>query len=69
MTDLLMKTYRVWGEYGPVAYMTIEYKVQAESRDAARVEAIRLLKETDYWDRIGERNVYVEEEMPHLFRL
>jgi hypothetical protein len=41
--------------------MSIEYKVQAESRDAARVEAIRLLKETIYWDHIGERNVYVEE--------
>ena len=42
-----MKTYRVWGEYGPVAYMTIEYTVQAESREAARkgptVERDRLL--------------------------
>jgi hypothetical protein len=56
-----MKTYRVWGEYGPVAYMAIEYRVQAESREAARAEAIRLLKESGYWDRIGERNVYVEE--------
>ena len=56
-----MKTYRVWGEYGPVAYMAIEYSVEAESREAARKEAVRLLKETDYWDRIGERNVYVEE--------
>jgi hypothetical protein len=56
-----MKTYRVWGEYGIFANMSIEYKVQAESRDAARVEAIRLLKETSYWDQIGERNVYVEE--------
>jgi hypothetical protein len=58
-----MKTYLVWGEYGPVAYMTIEYKVQAESRDAARAEGIRLLKETDYWDRIGERNVYVMDPL------
>ena len=57
-----MKTYRVWGEYGPVASMAIEYRIQAESREAARAEAIRLLKETDYWDRIGERNVYVEED-------
>jgi hypothetical protein len=56
-----MKTYRVWGEYGPVACMAIEYTVQAESREAARKEAIELLKATDYWDRIGERNVYVEE--------
>lgn len=56
-----MKTYRVWGEYGPVAYMFIEYTVQAESREAARKEAIELLKATDCWDRIGERNVYVEE--------
>ena len=56
-----MKTYRVWGEYGPVAYMVIEYTVQAESREAARKEAIELLKATDRWDRIGERNVYVEE--------
>ena len=55
-----MKTYRVWGEYGPVAYMAIEYTVQAESREAARAEAIKLLKNTDHWDRIGERNVYVE---------
>jgi hypothetical protein len=56
-----MKTYRVWGEYGPVAYMAIEYTVQAESREAARTQAVRLLKESGYWDRIGERNVYVEE--------
>jgi hypothetical protein len=56
-----MKTYRVWGEYGPVVYMAIEYTVQAESREAARAEAIKLLKASDYWDRIGERNVYVEE--------
>lgn len=56
-----MKTYRVWGEYGPVAYMAIEYTVLAESREAARKEAIELLKATDRWDRIGERNVYVEE--------
>jgi hypothetical protein len=56
-----MKTYRVWGEYGPVAYMAIEYTVQAESREAARAQAIELLKETGYWDRIGERNVHVEE--------
>ena len=56
-----MKTYRVWGEYGPVAYMTIEYTVQAESLKDAREQAIQLLKKTDYWDRIGERNVYVEE--------
>ena len=56
-----MKTYHVWGEYGPVAYMAVEYRVQAESREAARAEAIRLLKDSGYWDRIGERNVYVEE--------
>lgn len=56
-----MKTYKVWGEYGPVAYMAIVYTVQAESRSSAREEAIRLLKESGYWDRIGERNVYVEE--------
>ena len=56
-----MKTYRVWGEYGPVAHMAVEYTVQAESREAARKEAIELLKATDYWDRIGKRNVYVEE--------
>ena len=55
-----MKTYRAWGEYGPVAYMAIEYKIQAESREAAREQAIKLLKNTDHWDRIGERNVYVE---------
>lgn len=41
--------------------MAIKYTVQAESREAARKEAIELLKATDYWDRIGERNVYVEE--------
>jgi hypothetical protein len=56
-----MKTYRVWGEYGPVANMAIEYKIQAESREAARRQAVELLKASDYWDRIGERNVYVEE--------
>ncbi len=56
-----LKCFRVWGEYGPVAYMAIEYRVQAESREAARAEAIRLLKDSGYWDRIGERNVYVEE--------
>jgi hypothetical protein len=56
-----MKTYRVWGEYGPVAYMAIEYTVQAESYEDARRQAVELLKATDYWDRIGERNVYVEE--------
>lgn len=56
-----MKTYRVWGEYGPVAYMAIEYTVRAESREDAREQAIKLLKNTDRWDRIGERNVYVEE--------
>lgn len=56
-----MKTYRVWGEYGPVAYMAIECTVHAESPKAAREQAVELLKETDYWDRIGERNVYVEE--------
>jgi hypothetical protein len=56
-----MKTYRVWGEYGPVAYMAIEYTVQAESLKDAREQAIQLLKKTDYCDRIGERNVYVEE--------
>lgn len=56
-----MKSYRVWGEYGPVAYMIIEYKIQAESREAARAQAIELLKASDRWDRIGERNVYVEE--------
>jgi hypothetical protein len=57
-----MKTYRVWGEYGPVAYDAIEYRVQADSREDARAQAIKLLKETSYWDRIGERNVYVEED-------
>ena len=56
-----MKTYRVWGEYGPVAYMAVEYAVQAESPKHAREQAVELLKTTDYWDRIGERNVYVEE--------
>jgi len=56
-----MKTYRVWGEYGPVASMAIEYTVQAESHEAAHGQAIQLLKNTDYWDRISERNVYVEE--------
>ncbi len=56
-----MKTYRVWGEYGPVAYMAIEYTVHSESREDARRQAVELLKATDYWDRIGERNVYVEE--------
>ena len=56
-----MKTYRVWGEYGPVAYMAIEYTVRAESPKDAREQAVELLKGTDYWDRIGERNVYVEE--------
>lgn len=56
-----MKSYRVWGEYGPVAYMAIEYTVQAQSREAARALAIELLKASDRWDRIGERNVYVEE--------
>jgi len=57
-----MKSYRVWGEYGPVAYMTVEHMVQAESREAAREQAIELLKGSGYWDRIGERNVYVEEK-------
>jgi hypothetical protein len=56
-----MKTYRVWGEYGPVACMAIEYTVQAESYEDARKQTVKLLKATDYWDRIGERNVYVEE--------
>jgi hypothetical protein len=56
-----MKTYRAWGEYGPVAYMSVEFEICAESREAARAQAIELLKVTDYWDRIGERNVYVEE--------
>jgi hypothetical protein len=56
-----MKTYCVWGEYGPVPYMAIEHKIQAESREAARAEGIELLKNSGYWDRIGERNVYVEE--------
>ena len=56
-----MKTYRVWGEYGPVAYMAIEYTVHAESPKAARAQAIELLKASDRWDLIGERNVYVEE--------
>jgi hypothetical protein len=56
-----MKTYRVWGEYGPVACMAIEYSVHSESREDARRQAVELLKATDYWDRIGERNVYVEE--------
>jgi hypothetical protein len=56
-----MKNYRVWGEYGPVAYMAIEYKIQAENPRTARAQAVELLKGTDYWDRIGERNVYVEE--------
>lgn len=55
-----MKTYRVWGEYGPVAYMSIEYEICAESPENARAQTIELLK-ADYWDRIGERNVYVEE--------
>lgn len=56
-----MKSYRVWGEYGPVAYMAIEYTIQAESPKDARKQAVELLKATDRWDRIGERNVYVEE--------
>ncbi len=56
-----MKTYRVWGEYGPIAYMAIEYTIQAESYEDARKQTVKLLKATDYWDRIGERNVYVEE--------
>ena len=56
-----MKTYRVWGEYGPVAYMVVEYAICARSPESARRRAIKLLKKTDYWDRIGERNVYVEE--------
>ena len=56
-----MKKYRVWGEYGPVAYMAIEYEVRARSPENARRRAIRLLKATDHWDRIGEHNVYVEE--------
>lgn len=56
-----MKTYRAWGEYGPVAYMSIEYEICAETREKAREQVIQLLKGTDYWDRIGERNVYVEE--------
>lgn len=56
-----MKTYRVWGEYGPAACMTIKYTIQAVSREEARSKAVRLLKNTNHWDRIGEHNVYVEE--------
>ena len=56
-----MKTYRVWGEYGPVAYMAIEYEVHADSSVQAFEQAVELLKDSVYWDRIGEHNVYVEE--------
>lgn len=56
-----MKTYRVWGEYGPVAFMAVEYEVRARTPENARKQAIKLLKDSGYWDRIGKSNVYVEE--------
>jgi hypothetical protein len=58
-TQPSMNTYRVWGEYGPVAADRIEFKVQAKSPEDARKKAIQQLKKTAKWDRIGEHNVYV----------
>lgn len=58
-----MKTYRVWGEYGPVAYMTVELEITANSAKEAKENFIQKVSVSynHLWDRIGERNVYVEE--------
>ena len=57
----MMKNYYVWGEYGPVASMTISYVLRAKNEENARKRGIALLKKSGVWDRIGERNVYVRE--------
>ena len=58
-----MKTYRVWGEYGPVAYMMVELEIAANSAKEAKEIFIQKVSVSynHLWDRIGEHNVYVEE--------
>lgn len=58
-----MNTYRVWGEYGPVAGQFTEFTVRARSLEGARKQGIKLLKKTIHWDMIGEHNVYVEKTL------
>jgi hypothetical protein len=56
-----MKTYRIWGEYGPCASDKLELIVRARSRDNAMRRLIRELKRDGHWNRTGLGNCYVEE--------
>lgn len=58
-----LKRYRVWGEYGPVAYQYIEEEMRAKTPENAKKRFIRYLKQehAHTWEFIGEHNVYVEE--------
>jgi len=59
----VIKRYRVWGEFGPLAGQYIEQEIRAKTPKNAKNRFIRYLKRehTHTWERIGERNVYVEE--------
>lgn len=56
-----MKLFQVRGEYGPTAFDSLRYLIRAKNSENAKKRAIRDMKKTDIWDRIGEHNVYVSE--------
>ena len=58
-----MKTYLVWGEYGPVASAVVEEIVEAKSRISARAKFIKNMKKSysALWEMMGEQNVYARE--------
>lgn len=58
---IVFKRYRVWGEYGPLAYQAIEQTIRAKTPENAKKRFIRENKNNVYWNSIGEHNVYVEE--------
>ena len=59
-----MHNYRVWGEYGPCFADHIMFYCRAKSAANAKKRAIALFKNTDYWERIGEHNVHVDQVFP-----
>lgn len=61
---LQMKHFVVYGEYGPVANDVISRNVYAQNEQNARVlfESFVTRNSPYLWNRIGQRNVWVEEQ-------
>lgn len=59
-----MKTFLVWGEYGPTADQAVKVKLRAFTEQAALKRGLKYMKGLAFWHDIGEHNVHVKE-IPH----